>query len=488
MSLTVTCRVCQAATGLRRLRSAERTEGSRLAVTGADSPPGRGTNAAAALAFALAAIAAATVALAIADAALAPAVLVYLAVLAMVAHRPLPAVVAVVASCAAVNLWFTEPVGTFEITKSEDLVPLIAFSVAAFTVVRFGSSREPGALLALAAVAATAAALLLTDADLVIASTVFTGLVVVIALLGVPAGVFAVLGSYVALNFWFTPPYESLEINKFEDLVPLIVFGAVAAVSAGTVSRINWLRQRQVEIEREVFEARVSSAVNESRAAFLSSMTHNLRTPLASIKAAVSRLAGSSAIAPASDEADLIAIAHDETDRLERLVTKVLELSRIHAGALQPSAEPTDVGELAGIAVRRLRHLAGDRRMRLSVGEDAVLIVTVDPAMIELVLVTLLENALRYAPDGSVIDVRAEATEDGVCELRVVDHGPGIPDADVERVFEEFVRLDTHGQGSGLGLAIARALVTAHGGRTWVEQTPGGGATLAFSLPGVEVT
>ena len=328
--------------------------------------------------------------------------------------------------------------------------------------------------------------LLLADADLAVASMVYTGLVVVVALLGPVAAAFAVVGSYVALNFWFTPPFESLEINQFEDLLPLIVFAAVAAVSAGTVSRLDWLRRRQAEIEHQMFEARVSSAVNESRAAFLSAMTHNLRTPLATVKATVSGLGSSPAITNGSEEAALVAIAVDETDRLERLVTKVLELSRIHAGALQPSAEPTDVGELAGVAVRRMRHLARGRTIRLASG-DELLIVTVDPSMIELVFVVLLENALRYAPEGTEILLRADAGADGSCELRVVDHGPGIPAADRERVFEEFVRLDAREQGSGLGLAIARALVEAHGGRIWVETTPGGGATVAFSLPDVEI-
>ena len=110
------------------------------------------------------------------------------------------------------------------------------------------------------------------------------------------------------------------------------------------------------------------------------------------MKATVSGLGSSPAITNGSEEAALVAIAVDETDRLERLVTKVLELSRIHAGALQPSAEPTDVGELAGVAVRRMRHLARGRTIRLAGGEE-LLIVTVDPSMIELVFVVLLKSA-----------------------------------------------------------------------------------------------
>ena len=211
-------------------------------------------------------------------------------------------------------------------------------------------------------------------------------------------------------------------------------------------------------------------------------MTHNLRTPLATIKATISAVTSAPPVRSDPDATKLLATADEEIDRLERLVTKVLELARIHADALEPRTEPTDVGELARVAARRLRHLASRHQVHLVV-DDELMIVTVDPAMIELVLVIALENAVRFAPIGSEILVRATAAAHLRCEIRIVDHGPGIAAEDRERVFEEFVRLDARGQGSGLGLAIARAFVEAHGGAIWVEPTPGGGATIAVSLP-----
>ena len=216
-------------------------------------------------------------------------------------------------------------------------------------------------------------------------------------------------------------------------------------------------------------------------------MTHNLRTPLASIKAAVSTLQDPAADLDAETRARLLQIAHDEAERLERLVNKVLELSRIHAGVLEPRREPTDVGELARGAVRRLRYFAARDRVRLSVEGD-VLVVAVDPEMIELVLVVLLENALRFAPAGTEVAVVAEPTPHGGCAIRVVDHGPGIPPQYREKVFEEFARLDgpPDSTGSGLGLTIARAFVDAHGGQIAVETTAGGGATLVVTLPATE--
>ena len=413
------------------------------------------------------------------------AVLGYLLVIVLVGRLgATPVVVVGVTSCIALNVWFIAPIGSFQLVKSENVAPFLAFAIASIVCLR-RDVRAVGPELAWVVVAAATGALLVFDASLVVAATTFTGIVVVVALLGSTAAAVSVVSSYVALNFWFTPPYESLEITKFEDLVPLIMFVVVAAVSAGTVARIDWLRRRQVEIERKAFDAQLSSALNESRAAFLATMTHNLRTPLATIKAVIYEVAASSEGQRDRQAAQLLETAGDEIDRLERLVTKVLELGRIHAGALEPHVEPTDAAELARVASRRLRTLARQHDLRLAV-DSQLLIVMVDPAMIELVLVIALENAIRFAPKGSEVLVRASAAPNGRCEIRVADHGPGIAPGDRERIFEEFVRLDPSTQGSGLGLTIARAIVEAHGGRIWVEPTPGGGATIAFSLPGGE--
>lgn len=433
-------------------------------------------------AAAIVAVVLATVALRSADAELGAAVLVYLLVVTISARVGVATdVAAVAASCVALNLCFVAPVGELELLKSSNVAPFLAFAFAGFVC---GSQPrdDSGPIIALVIVAGLTATLLAADADLVVAATTYTGLVVVVALMGPASATVAVVSAYISLNFWFTFPFDSLEINKFDDLVPLIMFVLVAVVSAGTVARIDGLRQRQREIEQAAFEAQVSSAVNESRAAFLAAMTHNLRTPLATIKTTVAAVAATPEVRGDDAAIKLLVTADEEVDRLERLVTKVLELARIHANALEPRTEPTDVGELARVAARRLRHVAHHHDLRLAV-EGELLIVDVDPGMIELVLVIALENAVRFAPVGSEILVSAREAADRRCEVRIVDHGPGIAPHDRERVFEEFVRLDPRSQGSGLGLAIARAFVEAHGGSIWAEPTPGGGATIAFSLP-----
>ncbi len=344
-------------------------------------------------------------------------------------------------------------------------------------------------LLAVAAVAATTVGLRAVDADTTNAALVYVVVVALTALGGYWAGAIGAVLAYGNMNYWFIPKYESFTFEKSDDFVTLLVF-ALAAVAAGfTVARVNALRHQAEEHERAAFDARLDAAVNESRAGFLAAMTHNLRTPLASIKASVETLEDPSASLDDGTRAQLLATAHEETERLERLVTKVLELSRIHAGAIEPRREPTDIGEITRGAVRRLRYLAARDRVRLEVADHAV-IATVDPDMIELVLVVLLENALRMAPAGTDVSVEVARARTGVaCEIRVIDRGPGVAPEYREKIFEEFVRVEgaPDSTGSGLGLAIARALVIAHGGTIGVSDTPGGGATFTVTLPAENV-
>jgi two-component system sensor histidine kinase KdpD len=338
--------------------------------------------------------------------------------------------------------------------------------------------------LALSAVGISTGTLLLTDADLAVAISVYFLVVVLTALLGTPAGITGMLTGYLALNFWFIPPRGSLILNSADYIVPLIAFALAAAACGFTVTRLNTMRRAAETHERAAYDAMLTAAMNESRAAFLSAMTHNLRTPLASIKAAADTLESPSASITDETRSRLVHTVHDEADRLERLVTKVLELSRVHAGVLDPQPEPTDIAELTRGAVRRLRHVASPHDIRLVVDGD-LLVVDVDPQMLEMVLVSLIENALRFAPPATDIAVLARPTADG-CEIRVVDQGAGVPTADRDRIFEEFVRLD--GSGSGLGLTIARAFTEAQHGALTYEATPGGGATFVISLTATKIS
>jgi two-component system sensor histidine kinase KdpD len=257
------------------------------------------------------------------------------------------------------------------------------------------------------------------------------------------------------------------------------VFEALVAALAAAYS--------QVQLERETREARIAIHVGQSRAGLLSAVSHNLRTPLASIRAAASTLRAPDVKLDPTDRRELLDTIVEETERLERLVTKTLDLGRIRAGGLEPELQEVDLGDLAASAVRRLRPLARAHRVRLKIDPDLPP-VAVDVAMMEQVFLSLLENSLRFAPPGSEILVTAARSDDpsgAVVEVRVADHGPGVPADSRDRIFEEFVRVDPRpdSSGTGLGLAIVRALIAAHGGSVWVEDTPGGGATFAFRLP-----
>jgi two-component system sensor histidine kinase KdpD len=236
----------------------------------------------------------------------------------------------------------------------------------------------------------------------------------------------------------------------------------------------------RVELADAVRAAQVGAAVEQSRASFLAAMTHNLRTPLATIKATLTSLRTSRGALEPATAVDLIDTAVAESDRLEQLVTKVLALSRIRTGAIAAQTEPVDVAEATQGAVQRLRVLAAHRDITLE-ATDGLPLVRADPALLDVVLVNLLENALRYAPTGP-IEIRG--SDDGeVARIEVVDHGPGIPAPDRIRVFEEFVRLPSSAPGTGIGLTIAKAFVDAQSGSIVIDQTVGGGTTVVLALP-----
>jgi two-component system sensor histidine kinase KdpD len=254
------------------------------------------------------------------------------------------------------------------------------------------------------------------------------------------------------------------------------------AVLEALVAALAMTHDRQ-RLEGEARDARVAIEMSRSRAGFLSAVSHNLRTPLASIRAAASTLRAPEANLEPEDRREMLDTVIDETERLERLVTKTLDLSRIRAGGVEPELCIAEIGDLATAAVRRLRPLVHDRTIRVALDPDLPEI-CVDVGMVEEVFLDLLENALRFAPTGSEICVTADQVADDI-EVRVADHGPGVPPDERERIFDEFARVDSRpdASGTGLGLAIVRAHVAAHGGRVWCEETPGGGATFGFTVP-----
>ncbi|HUL85886.1 MAG TPA: ATP-binding protein [Actinomycetota bacterium] len=247
-------------------------------------------------------------------------------------------------------------------------------------------------------------------------------------------------------------------------------------------------RQAAVALDRARLDARarlaqVDAETNQLRAAMFSSVTHDLRTPLASIKAGVTSLLDEDATHDEGQERDLLVTILEETDRLNRLVGNILDLAKIRAGALISRRVPTAVDEVAEAVVARMRPRLGDVVIDLQLAPDLPDI-PADPMQLDQVLTNLLENAARHSPTGGTIRIHATQTERAV-RLRIADEGPGIHVDDREKVFEAFYRgrQSPESPGSGLGLSIARAIVTAHGGRIWVEETMGGGTAMVLDMP-----
>jgi two-component system, OmpR family, sensor histidine kinase KdpD len=233
-------------------------------------------------------------------------------------------------------------------------------------------------------------------------------------------------------------------------------------------------------LDAEVRGALLASEANRLRAAIFASVSHDLRTPLASITAATSSLLEDEAVHSVEQRHELLATIAEEAERLNRVVGNIIDLARIRSGTLTLDLQLVPLDEIIHAVLARLRPLLDAFTVRTVMRPDLPM-VAVDPVQVDQVLSNLLENAARYSPPGGEIVVSAGAWQSRLI-VRVIDRGPGIPVEDRERVFEEF-RRGGSGRGVGLGLSIARAIVQAHGGRIWIESSPGGGATLAFELP-----
>jgi len=242
----------------------------------------------------------------------------------------------------------------------------------------------------------------------------------------------------------------------------------------------------RARLDTEAREHRVAAEIDRSRATFLAAMTHDLRTPLATIKAANAALLASDVAMDPEDRHDLLDASYREVSRLEQLVTAALELTRIRAGGLAPEPVAVSLVDLVRAATQRLLPLSADREIVLDVGAELPA-AYVDSVMLERAVENVLANALRYGPVDREIRVLGTAGGEAV-ELRVVDHGPGVASADRARMFDEFVQLDgARAPGVGLGLAITRAFVEANGGSVRCEATPGGGATIVLTVPAQDV-
>lgn len=251
----------------------------------------------------------------------------------------------------------------------------------------------------------------------------------------------------------------------------------------------TFVRQGALAIERaqlaeEAKAAALRVRLEEMRSSLLSAVSHDLRTPLSAIIGAATTLRDDSATVPAGERAGLLDAICEEAERMERLVANLLDMTRLESGGLRVRREWVPLEEIIGSALTRLESRLGGRAVTTRLAEGMPLL-SVDPLLIEQVLVNLLENAAKYTPAGSPIEVGAR-WDDAMVTIEVADRGLGLPEEALGKVFEKFYRGPHVGIGGvGLGLSICKGMVEAHGGSIEVFNREGGGAVFRLTLPRV---
>jgi two-component system sensor histidine kinase KdpD len=241
----------------------------------------------------------------------------------------------------------------------------------------------------------------------------------------------------------------------------------------------------RISLARGLDEARVLAETERLRGALLTSISHDLRTPLASILGAVSSLRSFPERYGAVEREELLTTLQEEAERLNRFVANLLDMTRIESGAIELKLELIDVAEIVGSALQRAGNVLAGHRVEVAI-QAGLPMLHLDAVLFEQVLFNLLDNAAKYSPADSRIDIRA--SRDGeLVEIEVVDEGPGIPPTDFERIFDKFYRVhaqDRRRAGTGLGLAICRGFVEALGG--WIvarNRRDRSGAVLMIRMP-----
>jgi K+-sensing histidine kinase KdpD len=312
---------------------------------------------------------------------------------------------------------------------------------------------------------------------------------------GIVYAVGVAVGSMLAFNFFFLPPLYTLTLQDSRNWFALLVFLVTAVVVSELASRsrrraeeaeaaLQALRELTEERERLAQEALEAEALRRSDAlktALLRSVSHDLRSPLMAILTSAGALAhGELSLAP-EDRRELVETILGEAERLDRLVGNLLDFSRLQAGAAVPEPGDWPVDDLV---LQVLDEVEAGSRVEVVLPEDDSLFVHADLHQAERIVANLVENALRYSLPDETVRVQIRETGSEVL-VRVVDHGPGIPPSEIERIFEPFQRgsLAAPARGAGLGLAIARGFAEANGGRLWAESHAGQGATFVLALP-----
>ena len=401
------------------------------------------------------------------------------------------------------NFFFTPPVRTFSVAEQENLLALFAFLVVAVSlssVVDVAARRtreasqaraEAGTLFTLAGSVLRGSRPLAALLEQVRETFAFDAVTLLERRPGTLGGpdlehtnqawtVVACVGSPICL----APGDGDAEVHV-DDTYTLVLSGHPLAAQDRRVLEA-FAVQATVALRQERLEDAAATAgslaeVDRLRTALLSAVSHDLRTPMASAKAAVGTLRMSDLPLSEEDQAELLATAEESLDRLSGLVENLLDMSRLQAGALALAIQPIDVADVISAAVTSLGQVGAGAIIR--VPEDTPE-VQADPALLERAIANLVQNAVRHSPPGDPPQITASAYGTAV-EIRVIDCGPGVPETDWDQIFLPFQRLGDRDNtsGVGLGLALSRGLVEAMSGTLTPEGTPGVGLTMTISLP-----
>ena len=328
---------------------------------------------------------------------------------------------------------------------------------------------------------------------------------------GARPAVLASLLGVLLFNFFFLPPFHTLTISAPDNWIALLAF-LVTAITVGQLSA--HLRRRSAEADasrreieslyeklRDAFErASHAEALRQSeklKSALLDAVSHDLRTPLTSIKASITTLldetrgnGGEPSVAlDAESRIEMMEVINEESDRLNRFISGLIELARIEAGELHLRRQWGAVEEIVSAALLRAEPVTRGHQIELDIEKDLPG-VRVDERAVSEVVYTLIDNAAKYSPGNSTIRIAAQLLEIGQIQLSVEDQGHGVQPELRERVFDKFFRATRDGDvstlqpsGTGMGLAIARGIVEAHAGRIWIEAASDGGTRVVFTLP-----
>ena len=396
------------------------------------------------------------------------------------------AVLVAIASMLAFNFFFLEPVHTFRLSDRSNWLALAVYLATAIAVSELAARARQRA--ADAEQREQEEALL---GELSVALLQGENLVDELPRIGNATGsVLGVEGASIQLGAH--APSEGIELLAGKRLVGQLVVPDGEQPNSSAVHRflpalasLLAVGLDRDELERQALAAEELRTSDAVKTAILRAVSHDLRSPLTAIRVAAESLTSSSLQLSAEDRRRQLETLRVETRRLDRLVTNLLDFSRLEAGAARQRTELVAVDELIGQALAGVDADPVPVEVKLP---REIPFVEVDSAQVERVLVNLLANAQRFAPMGTPVTVTVSAGDEEVV-LRIANNGPAIQPHDLDQVFEPFVRLagDDDREGSGLGLAIARSFAEANGGRVWAESPPGGGAAFGLAFPMAQV-